>query len=80
MAKYLISLAMNGQISNIQISGVGVVPQQPIDIQYLCFVFSFRYLRFSNTFVFGYFANPQYLIPNVPGCLMPPRFMNSSAG
>ena len=34
-----------------------------VDPQYLCFLFSPQYLCFSNTFVFGYFANPQYLIP-----------------
>ena len=38
---------------------------EPIDPQYLCFLFSLQYLCFSNTFVFGYFSNPQYLIPGI---------------
>jgi hypothetical protein len=33
-----------------------------------------QYLCFSNTFVFAYFSNPQYLIPNVPS-----RISNSLA-
>ena len=38
---------------------------EPIDPEYLCFLFSLQYLCFSNTFVFGYFSNPQCLIPGI---------------